>query len=65
MRKHGIPPRPIELELPEGIIMRDGEKTIKILGKLHDKGFRLSIDGFGTGFSSLNYFRRWSFVSLK
>jgi len=65
VKKHGITPSRIELELTEGIIMRDAETTIKILEKLHDMGFQLSIDDFGTGFSSLNYLRRFPIDKIK
>ncbi|MGA2429024.1 MAG: EAL domain-containing protein [Candidatus Acidiferrum sp.] len=65
VRKHGITPSRIELELTEGIIMRDAETTIKILERLHEIGFQLSIDDFGTGFSSLNYLRRFPIDKIK
>jgi EAL domain-containing protein (putative c-di-GMP-specific phosphodiesterase class I) len=65
VRKHGITPSRIELELTEGIIMRDAETTIAILGRLHGMGFQLSIDDFGTGFSSLNNLRRFPIDKLK
>jgi diguanylate cyclase (GGDEF)-like protein/PAS domain S-box-containing protein len=65
VRKHGITPSRIELELTEGIIMRDAEATIDILGRLHEMGFQLSIDDFGTGFSSLNYLRRFPIDKIK
>jgi EAL domain-containing protein (putative c-di-GMP-specific phosphodiesterase class I) len=65
VRKHGITPDGLELELTEGIIMRDAETTIKVLEKLHDIGFQLSIDDFGTGYSSLSYLRRFPIDKIK
>jgi EAL domain-containing protein (putative c-di-GMP-specific phosphodiesterase class I) len=36
-----------------------------MLRKLHDVGFRISVDDFGTGFSSLSYLKRFSVNELK
>ena len=65
VRKHGITPDRLELELTESIIMRDAETTVKILESLHDMGFQLSIDDFGTGYSSLSYLRRFPIDKIK
>ncbi len=65
VRKHGITPNCIELELTESIVMRDAEATVEILKRLHDMGFQLSIDDFGTGYSSLGYLRRFPIDKIK
>jgi diguanylate cyclase (GGDEF)-like protein/PAS domain S-box-containing protein len=65
VRKHGIPPSALELELTESIVMRDADAAIEILGKLHDLGFHLSIDDFGTGYSSLSRLRRFPIDKIK
>lgn len=39
--------------------------TIKILDNLNDKNIHLSIDDFGTGFSSLSYLKRFPLNTLK
>jgi EAL domain-containing protein (putative c-di-GMP-specific phosphodiesterase class I) len=65
LRKHGITPNYIELELTESIVMRDVEKTAEKLDRLHVMGFQLSIDDFGTGYSSLNDLRRFPFDKIK
>ena len=65
VRTHGITPDWLELELTEGIIMRDAESTIKVLQELHAVGFQLSIDDFGTGYSSLSYLRRFPIDRIK
>jgi len=65
VRKHGITPKCLELEVTESIIMRDAETTVEILKRLHDMGFRLSIDDFGTGYSSLRYLLRFPIDKIK
>ena len=65
VRKYGITPNRLELELTESIIMRDAEMTVKKVAELHDMGFQLSIDDFGTGYSSLSYLRRFPIDKLK
>lgn len=52
--KYDIPYEYIELELTESVFTENAEKLLKIMHKLHDIGFKLSLDDFGSGYSSLN-----------
>lgn len=52
--KYEIPYEYIELELTESVFTEDADRMIAIMKKLHDIGFKLSIDDFGSGYSSLN-----------
>lgn len=52
--KYDIPYKYIELELTESVFMENADKLLTIVRKLHDIGFKLSIDDFGSGYSSLN-----------
>jgi len=57
LNETGLPPELLEVELTESIVMTDVEHTLKILQELKKIGVRLSIDDFGTGFSSLSYLK--------
>jgi len=52
-----LPASYLELELTEGILMRDTEGAIDILNALTGMGVSTAIDDFGTGFSSFSYLR--------
>lgn len=52
--KYGIAPELIELELTEGIFLSDMNAVIEMFVQLKRFGFYISIDDFGSGFSSLN-----------
>jgi len=62
MRLH---PSDLELELTEGIMMGDTQAAMTFLTQMHELGVRLSIDDFGTGFSSLNYLKKMPLDRLK
>ncbi|MEG2732338.1 MAG: EAL domain-containing protein [Clostridium sp.] len=49
-----VPTRLIELEITENIVYTDLDQLIKVLNILHQKGFCISLDDFGSGYSSLN-----------
>ena len=63
--RSGIDPSLLELELTETILMENSDKAISRLKTLSDFGLRLSIDDFGTGFSSLKYLKDMPIHNLK
>jgi EAL domain-containing protein (putative c-di-GMP-specific phosphodiesterase class I) len=65
IEQYGIDPSVFELEITETALMVDTSITIKNLNALREMGFRLSLDDFGTGFSSLNYLTKLPVQTLK
>lgn len=61
----GIDTQHLTLELTESLLIDDVENKIKSLESLRDMGLKLSIDDFGTGFSSLSYLKRLPLDELK
>lgn len=57
IRKIGISPECIKLEVTESVLMEDVEKSIELFKKVKEMGIKIALDDFGTGYSSLNYLR--------
>jgi diguanylate cyclase (GGDEF)-like protein/PAS domain S-box-containing protein len=60
-----LPPRMLELELTETVLMDATRRNSDIVQRLRDHGVRIAIDDFGTGYSSLEYLRRLSVDRIK
>ncbi len=61
----GLAPGRLELEITEGVFMRDSDVTRTTLMELKALGVRISLDDFGTGYSSLSYLRRMPLDKIK
>jgi len=61
----GLEPHRLELEITEGVFMANNESTLATLRQLKQLGARISLDDFGTGFSSLSYLRSFPFDKIK
>jgi diguanylate cyclase len=61
----GIEPRRVEIEVTEGVLIRDADKAAATIKQIRDAGMRVALDDFGTGFASLSYLRRFQFDKLK
>ncbi len=55
----------LELEITESIVIKDIQFTIDTLERLKEMGVKVSLDDFGTGFSSLNYLKNFKIDTLK
>lgn len=62
---HNIPPQSLEIEITENLLLNDAEKNIDLVKQLRRDGLMVSIDDFGTRYSSLNYLRRFPINSIK
>lgn len=60
-----VHPQEIELEITEGVLIEDFDKVTAKLRALRDYGIRVSLDDFGTGFSSLSYLKKLPIDTLK
>jgi diguanylate cyclase (GGDEF)-like protein len=65
LEEHGIPPRALVLEITENILMADAERSARVLDGLRAIGVRLSVDDYGTGYSSLAYLQALPVEELK
>ncbi len=65
IKRHGVEPPSLELELTEGILVNNPTIAKRKLAALKELGFGLSLDDFGTGFSSIGYLRQFPFDRLK
>jgi diguanylate cyclase (GGDEF)-like protein/PAS domain S-box-containing protein len=65
VRRYGIQPEKLKLELTESLVLADVDDTIARMGALRALGVRFSMDDFGTGYSSLSYLKRLPLDQLK
>ncbi|WP_293766111.1 bifunctional diguanylate cyclase/phosphodiesterase [uncultured Aquitalea sp.] len=64
VREHGISPYRLCLEITEGLLAEPEQTSGKLLA-LKTAGFHISIDDFGTGFSSLSYLKHFALDEIK
>ncbi|MET0321288.1 MAG: EAL domain-containing protein [Duganella sp.] len=65
LRRFGVAPSCLGLEITEGTVMGDPDKAVAALHRLKDIGVSISLDDFGTGYSSLGYLKRFPIDTLK
>ncbi|MCH5261281.1 MAG: EAL domain-containing protein [Lachnospiraceae bacterium] len=65
VKRSGINPHNLTLEVTEGLAINDLERMKKILAQIKDLGIRIALDDFGTGYSSLSHIRELPFDVIK
>lgn len=65
LRTAGVRPDRLSIEITESILMRDVVRASDALKRFREHGIGVSIDDFGTGFSSLSYLVQFPFDELK
>jgi diguanylate cyclase (GGDEF)-like protein len=65
LSKTGLPPRALEIEITENIILRHEDEMIRPLRQLRDMGVGIAFDDYGTGFASLSMLTRYPVSRLK
>ncbi|MBX2837310.1 MAG: EAL domain-containing protein [Gammaproteobacteria bacterium] len=65
LKTSGLDPELLEVELTESLFLNDIEKGINVLNDIKSLGVQVSVDDFGTGFSSLSYLKRLPVDKLK
>ena len=63
--RYGVEPSSLAIEITESVFMGDSEAAQTWLDTVHELGFRIYLDDFGTGFSSLSYIKRFPVDVLK
>ena len=65
IRRAGIAPSGLKLELTESAVLADVDTAVESLRRLRQLGVSFSLDDFGTGYSSLSYLKRLPFDQIK
>ncbi|NEK57930.1 EAL domain-containing protein [Geodermatophilus sabuli] len=65
LAEHGVPPTALVLEVTESLLMEDRERAVRVLARLREAGVGVSIDDYGTGYSSLAYLAALPVTELK
>ena len=65
LRRHGVPPRLLRLEITEHELVPASPEVVRELQALQRSGVRISLDDFGAGYTSLGYLQRFPVSLLK
>jgi diguanylate cyclase (GGDEF)-like protein len=61
----GLAPNRLELEITEGVLMKDMQRSLSLLRRLKSLGVKIAMDDFGTGYSSLSALQSFPFDKIK
>jgi EAL domain-containing protein (putative c-di-GMP-specific phosphodiesterase class I) len=65
LRKHGIRPESVRIEVTERMLIENPPAAKRMLEALRRDGLSVSLDDFGTGYSSLSYLHQYPLQALK
>jgi diguanylate cyclase (GGDEF)-like protein/PAS domain S-box-containing protein len=65
LKQSGMPPKRLELEITETLLLEKSSQVLATLHALRALGVRICMDDFGTGYSSLSYLRSFPFDKIK
>lgn len=65
LRRHGVAPRSLRVEVTENALLDNPAQVKRILENLRTHGVGIALDDFGTGYSSLSYLHQYPFDTLK
>lgn len=61
----GLPPKRLEIEVTENLLIEDKHKALLVLRRLSAMGICIALDDFGTGYASLSYLHIFPFDKIK
>ena len=65
LRRYNVPSKAIHIEITESVMLDNTAYFRRIFDSFHDAGFAIFMDDFGSGYSSLNVLKDYSFDVLK
>ncbi len=65
LKKKGIPPEAIGLEITEDLVMENKMEAAAVIDDIRKKGISISIDDFGSGYSSFSYLKEFQIDYIK
>jgi diguanylate cyclase (GGDEF)-like protein/PAS domain S-box-containing protein len=64
LKRHGLPPQALELEVTENIVL-DDDVVLAAIKRLRELGVGIAFDDFGTGYASLSLLKRYPLSRIK
>lgn len=65
LKRHGLPPAALELEVTENIVLDNDDLVLNVLQRLHNHGVGIAFDDFGTGYASLSLLKTYPLTRIK
>ena len=65
LARTGLPTEMLAVELTESVLMQNADVAQNVIAQLRQRGIHVSLDDFGTGFSSLGYLNRFNIDEIK